>query len=106
IVLMSILMKYKDSPKVKRLTKVIRPTIGVLLAVMTYQFIADSTLDIGIFHTIIIVLFGYFFLEIRKVSLAFVIIGALVYGGIFFRYIIIKSRWWLDMRGIAFQMFY
>src|SRR5699024_1033964 len=77
IVLMSILMKYKDSPKVKRLTKVIRPTIGVLLAVMTYQFIADSTIDIGIFHTIIIVLFGYFFLEIRKVSPAFVIIGAL-----------------------------
>ncbi len=83
IVLMSILMKYKDSPKVKRLTKVIRPTIGVLLAVMTYQFIADSTIDIGVFHTIIIVVFGYFFLELKKVSPAFVIIGALVYGGMF-----------------------
>src|SRR5699024_6054290 len=85
VVLMSILMKYIDSPKVKRLTKVIRPTIGMLLAVMTYQFIADSTIDIGSFHTIIIILFGYFFIEIRKVSPAFVIIGALVYGSIFLR---------------------
>src|SRR5699024_4273256 len=85
IVLMSILMTYKDSAKVIGLTKVIKPNIGVILALMTYQYIADSTIDIGIFHTIIIVLFGYFFLEIRKVSPAFVIIGALVYGGIFLR---------------------
>lgn len=83
IVLMSILMKYKDSPKVKRLTKVIRPTIGVLLAVMTYQFIADSAIDIGVVHTIIIIVSGYFFLEIKKMSPAFVIIGALIYGGVF-----------------------
>lgn len=83
IILMSILMKYKDSPKVKRLTKVIRPTIGVLLAVMTYEFITDSTIDIGIFHTIIIVVLGYFFLEMRKVNPAYVIIGALIYGGVF-----------------------
>lgn len=83
IVLMSVLMKYKDSPKVKRLTKIIRPTIGVLLAVMTYQFITDSTIDIGIFHTIIIIVFGYFFLEVKRISPAFVIIGALIYGGVF-----------------------
>ena len=83
IVLMSILMKYKDSPRVIRLTQVIRPTIGVLLVVMTYQFITDSTFDIGIFHTLVIVVFGYLFLEIKKVSPAYVIIGALIYGGLF-----------------------
>src|SRR5699024_2900071 len=51
IVLMSILMKYKDSPKVKRLTKVIRPTIAVYLAVMTYQFISVSSINIGYYRS-------------------------------------------------------
>src|SRR5699024_7034282 len=100
IVLMSILMKYKDSPKVKRLKKVIIRNIDVLLALMTFHFIADLTIVIVIFHTIIIVLFRYFFLEIRKVSPAFVIIGALVYGGIFLRKIINTTRRGLAMKRI------
>jgi len=83
IVLLSILLKYKDSPRVKKLTQIIRPTIAVLLAVMTFEFFFNSYTDSGMIHTIILIVAGYFFLEIRKISPAYVVLGALIYGGIF-----------------------
>ncbi|AIF43067.1 chromate transporter [Virgibacillus sp. SK37] len=83
IVLLSILMKYKDAPRVKKLTKIIRPTIAVLLASMTLEFLADSYIDTGILHTLILTGAGYYFLEVRVVSPVYVVLGALIYGALF-----------------------
>src|SRR5699024_811352 len=83
IALIGLLLKFKESPKVEKLTKIVRPTIAVLLGVMTYSFVADSVGQTGWIHTVILVILSYFALEIRKVSPTYVVIGALLYGGLF-----------------------
>lgn len=83
IILLSVLLKFKDSPKVKKLSSVVRPTIAVLLGAMTLRFAGTSYDDNGIIQTVILIAAGYYFLEIRKVHPAFVIAGALLYGALF-----------------------
>lgn len=82
VALLGLLMKYKDSPKVKMLTKIVRPTIAVLLGVMTYHFFFDSIKGVGTIHTVILVVAGYFLLEKRGVSPLYVVLGALTYGAV------------------------
>ncbi|GGB39073.1 putative transporter YwrA [Lentibacillus populi] len=83
IMLLGLLLKYKNSPGVKKLTKVVRPTIAVLLGIMTYDFFFNSYFEIGIGHTILITLASYFLLEKKGVNPAYVVLGALVYGAVF-----------------------
>lgn len=80
--LMMTLMKYKDSPKVKNITKMIRPIIAVLLGAMTLQFFMASYETSGSIQTIVLIGVSYWMLEIRKIHPAFVILLALAYGGI------------------------
>jgi chromate transporter len=83
ITLLSLLYKHKDSPKVKRMSNYIRPTIAVLLGMMTSNFFLESYEGVGMFQTGLLILVSFFLLERLKVHPAFVIMGALVYGGIF-----------------------
>jgi chromate transporter len=48
VFMMVLLMKYKDEPEVKNLTKLIRPVIAILLLFMTIQFAQESLEEIGI----------------------------------------------------------
>lgn len=82
ITLLSLLMKYKDSPRVKRMTIVVRPVIAVLLGVMTYDFIFTSYESNGIFQTIFIGAASFILMEKMHVHPAYVIGGALLYGGL------------------------
>jgi chromate transporter len=82
ISLLSILMKYKDSPQVKRMTVVVRPVIAVLLGVMTYDFIVTSFENNGSLQTIGIGVISFILMEKMKVHPAYVIGGALLYGGL------------------------
>lgn len=82
ITLLSLLMKYKDSARVKRMTVVVRPVIAVLLGVMTYDFIFSSYESNGTFQTIFIGVVSFFLMEKVKVHPAYVIGGALLYGGL------------------------
>ncbi|WP_090871461.1 chromate transporter [Oceanobacillus limi] len=81
IALLGVLYKYKDSPKVKRLTMYVRPVIAILLGLMAWRFFFESYDGIGIIHTIILVVASYVLIERVKVHPAFVIVGAFVYGG-------------------------
>ena len=83
LALIGLLLKFKDSPKVKKITQFVRPIIAVLLGVMTYNFFFDSFLQAGWIHTLILVAAGYILLEKRKISPTYVVLGALIYGGIF-----------------------
>ncbi|WP_163538459.1 chromate transporter [Gracilibacillus sp. YIM 98692] len=83
IILLRILYKYKNSPKVKRMTMYIRPTITILLGVMTYQFFFQSYEKEGWLQTGSLILISYLLLTKWKVHPAFVILGALGYGAIF-----------------------
>ncbi|MDY0404988.1 chromate transporter [Virgibacillus sp. 179-BFC.A HS] len=83
IALLGLLMRYKNSPKVKAMTQYVRPTIAVLLAVMTYDFFFQSYETAGLLHTLLIGVVGYFALEKWRISPVYVVLGALVYGAIF-----------------------
>lgn len=83
ITLLSLLMKYKESPRVKRMTTYIRPVIAVLLGIMTYDFFFSSYEGVGIWQTIFIGGASFVLMEKMKVHPAYVIAGALVYGAVF-----------------------
>ncbi|MCF6138895.1 chromate transporter [Pseudalkalibacillus berkeleyi] len=83
IILLKVLMKYKESEKVKRMTVTVRPAIAVLLGVMAFQFFQSSYESSGILQTIILLAASYLTLVRFKVHPAIVIAGALVYGGVF-----------------------
>ncbi|HEY2421548.1 MAG TPA: chromate transporter, partial [Neobacillus sp.] len=76
-------MKHKESPRVKRMTIVVRPVIAVLLAVMTYDFFFNAYKDFGIGQTLFIGVVSFLLMEKLKVHPAYVIAGALIYGGVF-----------------------
>lgn len=80
--LLGLLMKYKESPPVKRLTVVIRPVIAVLLGLMTYDFLFSSYEGIGIWQSLFIGVVAFLLMEKLKVHPAYVIVGALIYGGV------------------------
>lgn len=83
IVLLGLIMKYKDSPRVKKMSTLVRPTIAVLLGVMTWGFFADAIEATGTIQTIVLAVISFVLLERFKVHPAFVIAGALVYGAVF-----------------------
>lgn len=83
IALVGLLLKFKDSPQVKRLTQYVRPTIAVLLGVMTFSFFFTAYVDSGIVHTVIIGICSLLLLEKWKVSPVYVVLGALTYGALF-----------------------
>lgn len=83
IFLLGILYKFKDSPKVQRMTNYVRPVIAVLLGILTYQFFSQSVIEAGIWHTLFLVAASYFLLEKRKIHPAYVIGASLIYGAIF-----------------------
>jgi chromate transporter len=81
--LLSLLYKFKESPKIKRMSAYVRPTIAVLLGVMAYSFFKSSYVDSGVWQTVFLILASFLLLEKWKVHPAYVIVGALVYGAIF-----------------------
>src|SRR5699024_3203867 len=83
LILLGILLKYKNSPKVQRLTQYIRPIIAVLLGIMTYDFFFSAYEGSGVLHTIILSVASLILLERYKISPVFVVLGALIYGAIF-----------------------
>ncbi|WP_173917346.1 chromate transporter [Halobacillus sp. Marseille-Q1614] len=83
IALLSLLNKYKGSPRVKLMTSLIRPAIAVLLGVMAYQFFQTSYVSTGTLHTILLIVLSFVLLEKVKVHPAFVIAGSLLYGAVF-----------------------
>ncbi|WP_409299309.1 chromate transporter [Peribacillus sp. SCS-26] len=83
IALLSLLYKFKDSPRVKKMTLFVRPAIAIMLAVMAFQFFKGSYLDIGVLQTVLLCAASFILMEKLKVHPAFVIVGALGYGAVF-----------------------
>lgn len=83
IVLLQLIYRYKDSPRVKRLSKVVLPAVAVLMATLTFDFFQTSYVSNGLWSTVIITLVALFLLEKIKVHPAFVIIAGLAVGALF-----------------------
>ena len=82
VLLMNFLLAHKDSPRVKRMSLYIKPTIAVLLGIIVVQNFAMTFTTMGIFHLLVLVGGAYYFLEKKKTHPSLVILGALIYGGI------------------------
>ena len=82
IVLMNFLLKHKNSPRVKRMSLYIKPTIAVLLGVIIFQnFVAAFNAMLWV-HVIILAAGAFYLLERKKAHPSLVILAALIYGGI------------------------
>lgn len=82
LLLMAVLLKYKDKPQVKNISIIVRPVIAVLLGVMTFDFAKDSVVSLGVIYTIILLVGSYILLENLKWHPALVILIALVIGAV------------------------
>lgn len=83
IALLSLLMKFKNSPQVKRMTMFVRPVIAVLLGIMTYEMFFSAYDHSGWIQTLFLAAVSFVLMEKMKVHPALVIAGALAYGAIF-----------------------
>lgn len=83
IALLTLLHRFRKSPFVERMTVLIRPVVGVLLAVMAFDFLKGSYKEIGFFQTFFLALLSLLLMEKVKIHAAWVIAGALVYGYLF-----------------------
>ena len=81
LVLLNLLYKHRNSPRVKRLSSFVLPAIAVLLLSLTFDFLQTSYEINNLIPTILLVIAGYLALEKFKIHPAFVIIAALLIGG-------------------------
>lgn len=63
IVILTTLTAYKDHPGVVGMTRAVVPVVGVMLAVLTWQFFTNSRKELGIFSSIAMVLGSVILLE-------------------------------------------
>lgn len=83
LVLLNILYRYRNSPRVKRLSSFVLPAIAILLAEMTFDFFDTSYEMIGLLATVVLIICSYVALEKVKIHPAFVIMVGLIVGGLF-----------------------
>ena len=83
LALLSLLYRYRDSARVKRLSSFVLPAIVILMANLTFNFFSTSIEGISWIPTIIIAVVSYFALEKFKVHPALVIVVGLLVGGFF-----------------------
>lgn len=83
IMLLNLILKYKDSPRVKRMSSFVRPAIAVLIGILAYDFISASYNNIGGLQTFVIAIVSYFLLEIKNIHPIYVIGAAVIYGAVF-----------------------
>ncbi|GGW32126.1 chromate transporter [Vreelandella hamiltonii] len=80
---LGLLYRHRESPRVKRMSQWVRPVIAIMMAWLTLSFLLESTASSGIVHTLIIGIVAAIALVRFNTHPAFVVIGALVYGGLF-----------------------
>ncbi|WP_280771763.1 chromate transporter [Salipaludibacillus daqingensis] len=80
--LLRLIYRYKDSPKVKRISAMVKPTVAVLLAILAMQFFTSSFSSSGWLHSLILMIGSFLLLEKVKLHPAIVILISLLYGSI------------------------
>ena len=63
IILLKIILKYKDSPRVKRLSKIVLPAVVVLMGTLTFDFFQDSYSSNGLWETLFIAICKFVFIR-------------------------------------------
>lgn len=82
IIMLKALRKYRESKAVKGIGLFVQPVIAVLMAVLTWNMLHDSLLDIGWLQTLLIAAIAWWAMAIKNIHPAFVVMAAFLYGGI------------------------
>lgn len=85
LLLLGLLYRNRNSPRVKRLSSFVLPAIAILMADLTFDFFSTSINIINWIPTILVAIASYFALEHLKVHPAIVIATGLVLGGVFLK---------------------
>lgn len=78
--LMGLLAKHRNSPKVKRLTLYVRPTVAVLLGTIAFQMFTVLWADTANTQLVLLAAIALVLLERLKLHPALVVVAALIYG--------------------------
>lgn len=80
ILLLTALNAYKDLAWVQGMSKAVVPVVGVMLGVMTWDFIKKSKGSLGWTITGVLVILSVILLEVLNIHPAFLIIGLILYA--------------------------
>lgn len=78
IILLGVLQKYKDLEWVNSMSAAVVPVVGVMLAVMTWDFFQKSGKALGIGRAILFTAIAIVLLELLNIHPAIVILGVLI----------------------------
>ncbi|MGY6564725.1 MAG: chromate transporter [Halomonadaceae bacterium] len=80
---LGLLHRHRNSPRVQRMSQWVRPVIAMMMAWLTWSFFSEGIHNAGLLHTLLIGAVAAVALLRFRAHPAFVVLGALVYGGIF-----------------------
>jgi chromate transporter len=80
---LGLLYRHRESPRVKRMSQWVRPVIAMMMAWMVVSFFHEGLAGAGLTHTLLIAGLAAIALLHFKAHPALVVLGALIYGGIF-----------------------
>ncbi|WP_373182176.1 chromate transporter [Halomonas campaniensis] len=80
---LGLLYRYRDSPRVKRMSQWVRPVIAMMMAWLTWSFLDEGLQGAGMLHTLLIGAAAAIALLHFRTHPAFVVLAALIYGGLF-----------------------
>ncbi|SFU58214.1 chromate transporter [Halomonas korlensis] len=80
---LGLLYRHRDSPRVKRMSQWVRPVIATMMAWLTWSFFSEGLDNAGWLHTVLIGAVSAIALLRFRTHPAFVVMAALIYGGLF-----------------------
>lgn len=80
---LGLLYRYRDSPRVKRMSQWVRPVIAMMMAWLTWSFFSEGLETAGLVHTLLIGSLAALALLRLRIHPAFIVMAALGYGGLF-----------------------
>lgn len=82
VILLTSLSSFKDQPWVAGMTEAVVPVVGVMLAVLTWQFYKKSEAGLGFKNTILLILGSFIAIEIIQIHpgivIAILLLGAIL----------------------------
>ncbi|GEK48788.1 chromate transporter [Bisbaumannia pacifica] len=79
---LGLLYRYRDSPRVKRMSQWVRPVIAMMMAGLVVSFFFESLDGVGLLHTLLIAAMAAIALLLFRLHPALVIAASLAYGGL------------------------
>lgn len=80
---LGLLHRHRNSPRVQCMSQWVRPVIAMMMAWLTWSFFSEGINNAGLLHTLLIGVVAAVALLRFRAHPAFVVLGALVYGGLF-----------------------